>query len=432
MYYLRSSPRKFPTRSFRLLLCGLALPSWGAVLADPSADYYRACGDAPYDYAVSAPHLLTRAEFDSRMQEGFRRADVSCAAFVARLARLPDPTPEERLALFQATSWTGEDGDYCGAAMPLARALPDNNADALQVRSACAADREESLALLLRSLEADPRHPRHGSGLRHLRWTVWFDDPEVDAETLLRHWNTDYEIAMLPGEKTSAAALIYATAVEAGDQEAAEEIRVRVRGDLGLDTLEFERREATLELVCDRAILELDLEELCTGGVERLAAESAALGDPLPPDILRPLEGAIRLISGTRLRLGGGGGPEERDALARLQTVLDGYPGHLKSSEHLRVYAEAFQEGPERIGALRRATHLDPGNLAARCGLAEALERTSPEEAWSIYADLAAEPADLPGHCDPEVSLQRLEERARTGPNDEVPQHQLEEIILSP
>ena len=106
MYYLRSSPRKFPTRSFRLLLCGLALPSWGAVLADPSADYYRACGDAPYDYAVSAPHLLTRAEFDSRMQEGFRRADVSCAALVARLSRLPDPTPEERLALFQATSWT--------------------------------------------------------------------------------------------------------------------------------------------------------------------------------------------------------------------------------------------------------------------------------------------------------------------------------------
>ena len=414
----------------------LALPWCGAVLADPSADYYRACEHAAFDHALSAPHLLTRAAFDERLAEGRRQAEVSCASFVARLARLPDPTPEERLALFQATSWTGEHGDYCGAAMPLAQALPDN-ADSLQIRSACAADREESLALLLRSLEADPRHPRHHRGLKRLRREVWFGGAEVDAgvdaETLLRHWNTDYEIvAQSPSEKTSAAALIYATAIEAGDREVAEDIRVRVRRDLGLDTLEFKRREATLDLVCEHAILELDLEELCTGGVERLAAESATLGDPLPPDILRPLERVTRLISGIRLTSGGGGGPEERDALARLKTLLDGYPEHLKSSEHLRVYAEAFREGPERIGALRRAVYLDPGNLAARCGLAKTLERTSPEEAWSIYADLSAEPADLPMLCDPEVSLQRLEERARTGPNDEAPQHQIEEIIVSP
>ena len=428
-----------PARSFRFLACGLALPWFGALLADPSADYHRACEDASYDYAVSVPHLITRAEFDERLEEGYRHADVSCAAFVARLARLPDPTPEERLALFQATRWIGEDGDYCGAAMPFAEALPDNNADALQIRSTCTAakDREESLALLLRSLEADPRHPRHGSGLRSLRRKVWFGGAEVDAgvdaETLLRHWNTDYEIvAQSPSEKTSAAALIYATAIEAGDREVAEDIRVRVRRDLGLDTLEFKRREATLDLVCEHAILELDLEELCTRGVERLAAESAALGDPLPPDILRPLERVIRLISGFRLISGGGGGPEERDALTRLQTVLDGYPDHLKSSKHLWVYAQAFREGPERIGALRRAVYLDPGNLAARCGLAKTLERTSPEEAWSIYADLAAETADLPMLCDPEVSLQRLEERARTGPNDEAPQEQIEEFIVSP
>ena len=425
-----------PAWSFRVLLCGLTIPWCGALLADPSADFYRACVDAPYDYAASAPHLITRAEYNERLEEGQRRADISCAALVARLARLPDPTPEGRLALLRATRWFGGDGDFCDTVMPFAEALPDNNADALQIRSTCTAakDRGESLALLLRSLEADPRHPRHGSGLRSLYWKVWHSGAEVDAETLLRHWNTDYEIfAQSPGEKTSAAALVYATAIEAGDQEAAEEIRVRVRGDLGLDTLEFKRREATLELVCDRAILELDLEELCTGGVERLAAESAAMGDPLPPDILRPLERVIRLISGFRLISGGGGGPEERDALARLQTVLDGYPEHLKSSEHFRVFAEAFLEGAERTGALRRATQLDPGNLAARCGLAETLERTSPEEAWSIYADLAAEPADLPMLCDPEVSLQRLEERARTGAtDDEAPQHQVEEITVSP
>ena len=426
MNYLNSHPHVSPVDWCRLVLCGLALPWCGALIADPSAEYYRECVDAPYEYAGSAPHLLTRSEFNERLAEGYRRADVSCAAFAARLTRLPNPTPEERLALFRATERLGEGGEFCVSAMPFVQALPDNNPDALQIRSVCAVDREESLALLLRSLEADARHPRHGAGLRHLRRRVLFGDVEVDADTQLRHWNTDYEIAESPGGKMSAAALIYSAAVEAEDQEAAEEIRARVRRDMGLDSLEYERREATLELVCDQAILELDLEELCMGGFERVAAESAVLGDPLPADILRPLEGAIRLIAGTRLLGGGGGGPEEREALARLRTILEGYPGHLKSSEHLRVYAGALPEGPERTGALRSATNLDPGNLAARCGLAKSLERTSPEEAWSIYTELAARPTDLPSHCDPEVSLQRLEHRATTEGAD----NEVEEIFL--
>ena len=425
MYHLRSRHRTGLARSLPVLPYLLALLLCPAVLADPSADYYRACENAPYDHALSVPHLITRAELHERLAEGRRRADVSCAAFVERLARLSSPTPEERLALFQANRWFGEEGDYCSAALPLVQALPHNNPDALQIRSTCAEDREESLLLLLRSLEADPRHPRHGAGLRHLRRKARFH-AEADVDTRLRHWNTYYEIAESHGGKLSAAALIYATAVEAGDREASEEIRARVRGDMGLDSLEFEYREATLELVCDQGILQLDLEELCTGGIERVAAQSAALGDPLPPDILRPLEGAIRLIAGTRLLVGGGGGPEEREALVRLRTILEGYPGHLKSSEHLRVYAGALPEGPERTGALRSATNLDPGNLAARCGLAKSLERTSPEEAWSIYTELAARPADLPWHCDPEVSLQRLEHRAATGGAD----NEVEEIFL--
>ena len=410
---------------FRLLSWGLVLPWCGAVFADPSADYYRICVDGPYDYAASAPHLTTRVEFNERVTEGRRRAEVSCPSFIAGLAELPNPTPEERLALFRA-SWTSQDGDYCTAATPFVQSLPAGNPDALMIRSVCTADRKESLALLLRSLEADPRHPRHGAGLRHLYQKVWRGGAEVDAETLLRHWNTRYEITRSPRGKLEAAALTYVTAVEAGEQGAAKDIRARARKDLRLDDMEFERREAALELVCDQAILDLDLEQLCTEAVERLASEAAALGDHLPPDILRPLEGAIRLIAGTRLIIGGGGGPEEREALARLRTVLEGYPGHLKSSEHLRVYAGALPEGPGRTGALRSATNLDPGNLAARCGLAESLERTSPEEAWSIYTELAARSTDLPWHCNPEVSLQRLENRAATGR----PENEVEEIFL--
>ena len=421
MNHLRSRILNSCDRSFLLLLCLSVLPWSGAVFGDAFEDYDRVCWESAIDYAVSAPHLLTRTEFNDRLAEGTRSAEEACAAFLARLARLSNPTAEERLVLME-NSWTSDDDDYCGAAVPLAEALPDN-AEALQIRSACASDRDESIALLLRSLEVDPRHR---IGLTELFWEVSRGDAEVDAETLLRHWNTNYDIARSPNEKASAAALIYSTAIEAGDEEAAEEIRVRVRADLGLDSLEFERREAALELVCDRAMLELDLEELCTGGFERVAAQSAALGDALAPDILRPLEGTIRLISGTRRYIAGGGGPEELEALERLQTVLGGYPDHLKSSEHLRVYAEGFLEGADRIETLRRATRLDPGNLAARCGLAKSLERTSPEEAWSIYTELAARPADLPWQCDPEVSLQRLENRAATGR----PENEVEEIFL--
>ena len=415
MYDLRRLRRKGVVCSFRLLSWGLVLPSCGAVFADPSADYYRICVDGPYDYAASAPHVITRVEFNERVAEGHRRSEVSCAAFIAGLAQLPNPTPEEHLALFRA-SWTTEDGDYCTAAMPFVQALPAGNPDALQIRSVCAADREESLALLLRSLEADPRHPRHDSGLRRLYWKVWRGGAEVDAETLLRHWNTRYEIAISPNDKMSAAALIHTTAVEAGEREQAEEIRTRVRRDLGLDTLHFERREAALELICDRATFELDLEALCIGAMERLAMESAALAEPIPPDILRPLERTVRLIAGTRLLIGGGGGPEEQNALARLQVVLDDYPEQHKSSEHIRVHAETFLEGSQRIEALRKATYLDPGNLAARCGLAQSLERTSPDEAWSIYADLAADPTNLPAHCDPVSSMQHLRDRATYDP----------------
>ena len=420
MYHLRSRRRIACARLIRFLSYLLAFTWSGAILADPFEEYERVCEQAAMDYVMSAPHLITRAEFEDRLAEGTRRTEDACAAFVAELSRLPDPTPEERLAFLEFGS-ASEDEEYCDAAIPLAEALP-HHADALQTRSVCASDREESLALLLRSLEVNPRHR---TGLKHLYWTVWRGGAEVDAETLLRHWNTRYEIARSPNEKASAAALIYSTAVEAGDEEAAKEIRLRVRADLALDTLEFERREASLELVCDRAILELDLEEFCTGGVERLAAESAALGDGLAPDILRPIESTIRHISEFRLHIGGGG-PEEREVLERLQTILDGYPNHLKSSEHLRVYAATLPEGPGRTGAFRRATNLDPGNLAARCGLAESLERTSPEEAWSIYTELAARPADLPSHCDPEVSLQRLENRAATGGADD----EVEEIFL--
>ena len=309
----------------------------------PSADFYRACVDAPFEYAAWAPHLITRAEYNERLEEGSRRADISCAGVggEARPAAGPHAGGAPGVVAGHPLVRRGWGLLRYGHAIRRGVAGQQRGRPADPVHL-YGCERQGGVPCAAAALlEADPRHPRHGSGLRSLYWKVWHSGAEVDAETLLRHWNTDYEIfAQSPGEKISAAALVYATAVEAGDQEAAEEIRVRVRGDLGLDTLEFKRREATLELVCDRAILELDLEELCTGGVERLAAESAALGDPLPPDVLRPLEGAIRLISGTRLRLEGGGGPQERDGLERLRTVLGGYPEHLKSSEHFRVFAE--------------------------------------------------------------------------------------------
>ncbi len=432
MNYLRKLKRLCPANWSRLMLCGLAL-SWSTALADPSAEYYRACQHASTDYAISSPHLITRIEFNERAAEGSRRAKVSCAAFVEKLAQLPAPTAQQRFALFQGIIWIGEhqDEDYCTLVMPFVNALPDNDPDALMARSTCAEDGEASLALLLRSLEGDIHHPRHGQGLAYLYSMVWRGGAQVDTETLLRHWNTRYETARFPGDKIIDAALIYTTAVEAEDWEAAEDIRERVRSDMGLDSLDFERREATLELLCDQAIFDLDFESLCTGAMERLAAEAASLGTPLPPDILRPLESAIHLISDARLHIGGGGGAEEHEALTRLRGVLERYPDHLKSSEHFRVYAEGFLKGSERVDSLRRASHLDPRNLAARCGLANSLRQTSPDEAWSLYADLAAQTADLPTRCDPQASLRLLEERAHArATGGLVPQSEIKEVIL--
>ena len=396
-----------------MLLCG-------PVRADPSAEYYRACAHASYNYAASVPSLITRAEFNERLWEGRDRAKVSCAAFIDRLAALTDPTLEERLALVNARSWIGEDvEDYRTEVMRLANALPEDNADALLIRSVYDAEGEESLALLLRSLEADPHHPRHRSGLQSLFWKSSFN--VVDSKTLLRHWNTDYEtVAQTPHEKASAAALIYTTALEAGKRETAEAIRVRVRHDLGLDSLDFEHREAALELVCDEAMLVLNFESLCTGAFERLAAESADVGSPLPGDILRPLERTIHLISERQtprlgLGWGGGGGEEEREAVRRLGVVLDAYPDHLRSPEHRRVYAEGFLEGAVRTEALREVVATDPGNVAAHCGLARSLEKDSPDEAWSVYANLASAFDARSIQCDPHESMQRIEEWAEHG-----------------
>ncbi|MCY4200815.1 MAG: hypothetical protein OXF31_13565, partial [Gammaproteobacteria bacterium] len=119
----------------------------------------------------------------------------------------------------------------------------------------------------------------------------------------------------------------------------------------------------------------------------------------------------------TRLGLawGGGGGEEEREAVRRLGVVLDAYPDHLRSSEHRRVYAEGFLEGAARIDALREVAAIDPGNVAARCGLARSLEKDSPDEAWSVYANLASAFDARSIQCDPHESMQRIEEWAEHG-----------------
>ncbi|MCY4040228.1 MAG: hypothetical protein OXF72_03080 [Gammaproteobacteria bacterium] len=399
--------------SCRASSCLLALLLCAPLCADLSTDYYRECRDAPYEYAASVPNLLSNAEFDARLAEGYRRAEDACERLGKMLAQLPDPTVEERLALMQTIS--DEDRDYCSEALPLAESLPEDSARALQIRSVCTQDRDESNALLLRSLEIDPEND---IGLTLLSWRVRFGGAEVDIETLLRHWNTGYRTARYPGAKVDAAAEIYTTALDAGEREAAEAIRVRVRHDLGLDSLDFERREAALDLLCDEAMLALNLESLCTNAFERLAAESADVGAPLPGDILRPLERTIRLISDRPFMLGGwggGGGEEEREAARRLGAVLEAYPDHLRSPEHRRVYAEGFLEGAARIDALREVAAIDPGNVAAHCGLARSLEKDSPDEAWSVYANLASAFDARSIQCDPHESMRRIEARPDYG-----------------
>ncbi|MCY3839315.1 MAG: hypothetical protein OXH09_11850 [Gammaproteobacteria bacterium] len=263
---------------------------------------------------------------------------------------------------------------------------------------------ERRAGLLVRGLEIDPKN---ADLLSVLALTIQLEDPAgagVDAATLDRHRRTLYEIAETPVDKVRALGFMYDAAVTVGDEEAAAEIRHRARRVWALDALDYgpEHRADSLRTVCSTGVFAFDLEDMCIAVLEALAGESAHAGEVIPDDVLAQIHETARKLF---QRVEWQSGPKTR-ASERLNAILATHPASVRSSEHYRVYAATQTTWRDRIAALRRAVELDIGNQRARCALGVALAWTgAQDEAWEVFAELAAEADDQPA-CNAAEALQ--------------------------
>lgn len=282
--------------------------------------------------------------------------------------------------------------------------LPDN-ADALYEWSYCVDD-EEHIALLKQT--AKTGHPKARSSLLGL-FEHTGDYYGIPAETLARYAEGSYQDAIYVSDRCLAAKTIYKIALDTGDADAAKVIQGRLVHDHGLDSLDYDpaHRAESLERACDRWMFDLNLaERLCVPALEALAADSRARGEAIPDDVLLRMGEAFE-ESETKAWFAGGANRTGE----RIAAILVSQPETLRSSEHLRVLAKttAPPGSPEREDGLRRAVAVDPGNLRARCDLADALVVAgSVAEAGALYKGLMA--AEHPP-CAAGDALERLANR---------------------
>lgn len=362
------------------LLCVLVC---GTLTADPVEEYRRAC-EAPHFEVLSVmTHPGDRTPID------WAAAEKPCKAFIDRLKGEPGASSDEtRLALYLAKIWLGgypEKQQRCAEIGKIVERLP-RDADALFEWSWCVDDDDDYIALLKRTVEMGHSEAR-SSLISSFEYTGNYYG--IPPETLARHAEELYEDANYVSEKYKAAQAIYRIALETGDRDAAEAIQKRLIRDHGLDSLDFTpaQRHGSLDRACAVQMFVLDLEgDLCVPALEALADDAAARGEAIPPDVLLHMEDAFeRFERGTWSN-----GPKPVGA-AKLAAILDAHPDPLRSSEHLRVLAKTAAGWDERVGGLRRAVELDPGNLRARCDLADALAFTGAlDEAASLYKGLMA------------------------------------------
>ena len=315
-------------------------------------------------------------------------AATPCTAFMRQLEAEPGALSDEtRLALYLAKKWLGgypEKQERCAEIGKIVERLP-GNVDALYEWSDCI-DEDAHIALLKKTVEMG--HARARFELVSL-FEYAGDYYGIPPETLARHAEGLYEDANGVSERYMAAQAIYRIALDMGDRDAAEAIQNRLIRDHGLDSLDFTpaQRDESLYRACAVQMFVLDLEgDLCVPALEALADDAAAWGEAIPPDVLLHMEDAFeRFERGTWSN-----GPKPLGA-AKLAAILDAHPEPLRSSEHLRVLAKTVAGWDERVDGLRRAAELDPGNLRARCDLADALAFTGAvDEAASLYKGLMA------------------------------------------
>ena len=389
----------------RFAVAGLFVLGCGTATADPLEEYRRAC-EAPHSKIFSTrTHPGDRSPYDDAA--AWSAAEESCAAFVRRAEVDDDPSPEARLALFRARYWLGgypEKNERCAEVREIVERLLDN-ADAIYEWSRCIGG-DASHALRQKAAEMGHRRAL-------LRLVRLFDHTGgyygISPETLARHAAALYAGAGDVAERYLAARAIYKIALDTGDADAAKAIQGRLVHDHGLDSLDYDpaHRGQSLERACDRWMFDLGLEErLCVPALEGLAADSLARGEVIPDDVLLRMAEAFEESEAKAWFGGGANGTGER-----IAATLVSHPETLRSSEHLRVLAKttAPPGSPEREDGLRRAVAADPGNLRARCDLAEALVVAgSVAEAGALYKGLMA--AEHPP-CAAGDALERLANR---------------------
>ncbi|MDE0036662.1 MAG: hypothetical protein OXU77_03760 [Gammaproteobacteria bacterium] len=357
------------------------------------------------------------ADYHVQCNFGTTHSEAACAALVDQLRELQHPTRVERLALLKARDMLARhrgspvlEGELCAGVGAVVRDHPDYAEAVYYLAVDCSAGRDEFMARLRRVLEIEPDNYDALSTMLSLAEGFWGegrlpgpDVPDVAPETLATYREALYEAArervawkasIYPKKHDGvvwqdlfrAAGRILAAADRAGDDEAAEALRARIRRDAGFDTLDY-GEDGTLALACQPISL---LEEVCLSAIEKLAAVASADGLPLPGDVLEVVGdvterlryrtcsvslsgdtygGGMTVLSGDQCR---GAEATESSAVARLRAVLE-HHGGAWSSEHHRVHSQGFLGDAARLDGLREALRADPGNARARCDLTRAL-----------------------------------------------------------
>ena len=398
-------------RSVTGLLCAVVC---GTPAADPAEEYRRACETPHFDILSVMTHPTDAAPWDDAA--AWDAAEESCAAFIRRTEAEPGvATDEARLALFLAKNWIGgypSKTARCAEVGKIAERLPVN-ADALYQWSRCIDDDDARIAL--RKKTAEMGHP--GARRRLVSSFEYTGDYRgIPPETLARYAEGSYQGARDVTDRYVAAKAIYEIALFTGDRAAAEAIQDRLVRDHGLDSLDYTpaQRDGSLERACDEWMFGIGLEErLCVPALEALAAAALAKGEAIPSDVLLHMDRAFECAAYGAWS----NGPKPLVA-AKIAAILDEHPESLRSSEHQRVLANTAEGWDERVVGLRRAVETDPGNLRARCDLADALASTGAvDEAASLYKGLmAAEHAP----CRAGERLRRLGNRTDWGSTDVV------------
>ena len=230
----------------------------------------------------------------------------ACTAFLARLAALVDPGPEERLALIDGRHFIGQLDDnntdaekaFCEALGDLLRDHPEY-AEAWYKLSFCVHDQGERVAMLETALAIDPTNSHAIGFLALTAEHGWYDYSEygIPAGQLIRYLTTGYETTQDKQDKRAFARLMYRTSLESGHPETARAVQHRVSRDFGVDSLDYSEqgRAASLEIVCSFTMLYV-LTEACIAALESLFVAAATDGVPVPDDVIEVIPGVLSAL----------------------------------------------------------------------------------------------------------------------------------------